>query len=518
MSSSYKLLYQDRRQFVFEEFNETHTTAIVTLVAGFIAGSLLGVYFASLDATTAGSILLAVVTYVTVLTSTFSLKTKPISVLLIFVTSLGAVITLIYVSRVVLGYFSDSPIKLVLVFAAWFAVVAELIYLWWKITWVEDSRMHQLIESDRADGKPSPRRHPREIDIVSFFRWVLQILLFGILRLYYHIKGDASKAVCYPFLFVESLAKWPLASTMKPITIRNESLKRVKVCVYHRSDFCCWIPVGGITGGMYVLDRGDDLVFSPHWPDESFRVKIFADGVIDSELASHPHVHRGHRYTFIDVGKPITLLNSVSPPPSARLSLPLSSSEDEDEADGEHTEPFAVPRQPSLGSQPGSRGGLKRVASSRANLSGLVSSPASPRSATGGDSREEIILTPTSIRKTFKIFMSSPARDISQCISVLNETSTDVRVLFYNIEDTSFVIALDDFKVIESSSSEDRESNLLKRNAWKVFSYTGSKPKDKFCMRIRTAFAQTASNIELSFCTAVMGEALVVRDPLVSAA
>ena len=508
MSSSYKLLYQDRRQFVFEEFNETHSTAIFTLVAGFIAGSLLGVYFASLDATTAGSILFAIVTYITVLTSTFSLKTKPISVLVIFITSLGAVILLIFVSRVVLGYFSDSPMKLVLVFAGSFAIVAELIYLWWRITWIEDSRMHLLIEADRVDGKRASLHHHRDIDVVSFLRWLGQIMLFGLLRLYYHMQGDKDKAQRYPFLFIESMSQWPLASTMKPVTIKNESLKRVKVCAYHRSDLCCWIPIGGIMGGMYVLDRGEELIFSPHWPETTFRVKIFADGVIDSELASHPSVHRGHTYVFVDVGKPITILSGASPP--ASLSKPALGYSDEE--DDEEIEPSIAPRS-SFGSQPSSRAGLRRTASSRANLCAMAQSPSSPQS--DPETHEQLILTPTSMRKSLKMFLAAPDRDLSRSIAVLNESSSDVRIYFYAIQDKSFVIARDDFEVSESSSEDT--SNLLARNAWKIFSHQGLS-ETKFCMRVRSSTTQTAANVELGFCTAVLGEAFVVRDPLVSAA
>jgi hypothetical protein len=516
MSSSYKLLYQDRRQFVFEEFQETHTTAIVTLVAGFIAGSLLGIYFASLDATTAGSILLAIVTYITIMTSIFSLKTSPLSVLLIFVTSLSAVLLLIYMSRVVLGYFSESPMKLILVFAGSFAIVAELVYLWSRITWVEDSRMHQLIDAERDDKKsPSSsthHHHSREINLLSFFWFVWEVFLFGFLRLFYNLKGDKTKAARYPFLFVESLSKWPLSAKMKPIIIKNESPKKVKVCVYHRSDFCCWIPVGGLTGGVYDLERGDELCFSPHWPDTSFRVKIFAHGMIDFELASNPHVVRGRMYSFIDVGKPITMLFLASSPPSTRNrhSYPLSSSDEENSDD----ELMTVAHKPSFGS---SVGGLKRVASSRANLSALLaSSPNSPRSNAGDYSNEQIILTPTSVRKTLKMLLVSPERIMSKSIAVLNESTSDVRVLFYNNEDISFVIALDEFQVTDTSMMEDKESGLVKRNAWKIFDYTGSKPKEKFCMRVRTSLAQTTANMELSYCTALLGDALVIRDPIVS--
>jgi hypothetical protein len=515
MSSSYKLLYQDRRQFVFEEFQETHSTAILTLVAGFIAGSLVGIYFASLDATTAGSILLAVVSYITFITSTFSLKTSPISVLLIFVTSLSAVLLLIYMSRVVLGYFSDSPMKLILVYAAFFAIFAELVYLWSRITWVEDSRMHQLIDAERDDRRTRPPHYPKDINLLSFSRFVAQVIWFGFLRLFYYLKGDKETAIKYPFLFVESLSKWPLANKQNPITVKNESLKRVKVCVYHRSDYCCWIPVGGLTGGVYDLERGEELVFSPHWPDTSFRVKIFAHGVIDFELASNPCVVRGHRYSFIDVGKPITLLSVASPPPSGRVSVSFSDNDDSED-DQEDPDVNIVRKTSFSSSRPNSRIGLRRVASSRANLSALAESPNSPRSVSDHNNSHETLLTPTSTRKSFKLVVLASQRDLSTCVAILNDSTTDVKLSFYNIEDTSFVIALDELKVVETSMTDERESNMIRRNTWKIFEYIGTKPKTRFCMRVRTALAQTAANVELSFCTALLGDALVVRDPIVS--
>lgn len=508
MSSSYKLLFQDRRQFVFEEASEAHTTAILTLIAGFFVGSLVGVYFASLDATTAGSILLAVVSYITILTSTFSLKTNPLSVLLIFVTSLGAVLLLIYLSRVVLGYFSDSPFKLVLVFAAFFAILGELVYLWSRITWVEDTRMHQLIDADRREGK-SRLIHSRELNLVAFLSWIGEILMFGILRAYFYLKGEKASAARYPFLFVESLSKWPAAAFEQPITLRNDSLKRVKICVYHRSDICCWIPVGGLTGGMYELDRGDELVFSPHWPSQSFRVKVFAHGVIDYELATHPCVTRGKKYRFIDVGKPITLLTGASPPGSIRRPLGESSSSSDDN-DTEYIDSESVMRKPSMGSQ-SSRCGLRRVASSRANLAQMgCATPSSPRS----EASHEMLMTPTSVRRAFKLHALAAEKDMTSSIAVLNESTSDVKINFYNIGDTSFVISLDAFRVSESSIPGDMDNFVIRKNAWKVFEYTGVKERIKFCMRVKAAFVSTG--IELSYCTAFLGEALVARDPIVS--
>ena len=505
MSSSYKLLYQDRRQFIFEEAEETHTTAILTLVAGFIAGSLLGVYFASLDATTAGSILLAIVTYITILTSTFSLKTNPVSVLLMFITSFGAVIALIYVSRIVLGYFSDSLFKLMLVFAGLFALLAELLYLWSRVTWVEDTRMHQLVEVDGVGNVTHHNSHYRESNIGSFFRWIIEIIWFGILRMYFSVRGEAAKAQRYPILFLESMSKWPDACEAPPISIRNDTLKRVKICVYHKADYCCWVPVGGLTGGMYGLDRGEELVVSPHWPTSAFRVKAFAHGVIDYELACHPCVVRGRKYAFIDVGKPITALPNVSPPGSSRKaisrpesSVPSSSSDEEDGA--------FVHLEPPVRKSDSRVGGLRRVPSSRANLSSAGGShPPTP-------SDHGQLMTPTtSRRKAYKQFVH--ASDLSDCVAVLNESTSEVRITFYNIEDTSFVISVDSFAA-SHASSPPLESNLIPRGEWKVFEYSGPRARDKFCLRVKSAAGQ--ASMELSYCTAMLGDALVVRDPIVS--
>jgi hypothetical protein len=113
------------------------------------------------------------------------------------------------------------------------------------------------------------------------------------------------------------------------------------------------------------------------------------------------------------------------------------------------------------------------------------------------------------------MFLAAPDRDMSRSVAVLNESSSDVRIYFYAIEDKSFVIAREDFEVSDSSSEDT--SNLLPRNAWKIFSHQGS-AETKFCMRVRSSTTQTAANVELGFCTAFLGEGFVVRDPLVSAA
>jgi hypothetical protein len=506
MSSSYNLLYQDRRQFVFEEAKETHTTAIFTLIAGFIAGSLLGVYFASLDATTAGSILLAIGTYITILTSTFSIRTNPLSVFIIFLTSFGAVILLIYVARVVLGYFSDSPFKLVLVFAALFAFVSELVYLWSRITWVEDTRMHQFIEIASGDGPISNRRRYKDVSLISFFRWITEIISFGILRVYFTVTGRKERAKRYPIILFESLSQWSEADKAKKIIITNQTLKRVKVCFYHRADYCCWVPVGGLIGGMYELDRGEELEFSPHWPSSAFRVKIFAHGVIDFELTNHPCVIRGHKYAFIDVGKPITVLSKASPPPSTRKSdsLAFSDSSDEENQDHMYFHLESIPRQPSIGSR---ASGMKRVPSSRANLSAAGSHPSSPMAQT--------LLTPTtSVRKLFRHFLSST--DLSRCICILNESTAEIRVFFFSTEDLTFVRSLDSFTIKHMSHNSDGQSSTIGRGEWRSFEYDDLKQGDrqKFCIRVRTTLGQ--ASMELSYCTALLGEAFVVRDPIVS--
>ena len=497
MSSSYKLLFQDRGQFVFEESDEKPTTAILTLAAGFIAGSLVGVYFVSLDATTAVSILFAIVTYITILTSSFSLRTNPFGVLMIFITSLGAVLLLIYTSRIVVGYFSDSPLKLVLVFASLSALLAELIYLWSRITWVEDIRMHQFIEVERDDGM-GPSRQFKEQHLGAFFMWILEILSFGVLRLYFYLRRENSSALKYPFLFIESSSKWPDAAKEKPITIINESLKRVKICVYHRADYACWIPVGGLTGGMYELERGTELVVSPHWPSSSFRVKAFAHGVIDFQLASHPCMVRGRKYAFIDVGKPITLLTGASPPATARKNFDAQSSSSSSSDDGVLV---ATTLQRTSG-------GLRRVQSSKSNLSALGSAPGSPR----GDA----LMTPTTNRrKQFKMFLFSEENDMmSSCIGILNESTSDIRVSFFNISDTSFVISLDGFGVKKASENCEGDKFTVSRSAWKILSYSGKKG-NKFCVRVKGG-ALSSARLEVAYCTVLLGEALVVRDPIVS--
>ena len=516
MSSSYKLLYNDRRQFIFEETEETHSTAILTLVAGFIGGSLLGVYFSSLDLTTAGSILLAVGTYVTVITSTFSLRTNPLSVAAMFVTSLTAVVVLIYLSRVTLEYFKESRIHMVLVYAGLFAILAEVLYLWSRVTWVEDSRMHQLIEISEVSTNKSGSKQ-NEVPLSSFFRWIGEILKFCLFRLYFWLMRDPHSGSKYPVLFIESLAKWSEADKAKKISIRNDTLKRVKICVYHKSDYCCWVPVGGLTGGMYELDRGETLTFSPHWPSSAFRVKVFAHGMIDYELAANPNVVRGKFYAFIDVAKPITILPSMSPPSTTLRGMTTNepSSSEDDENDGAAAiffeDSVAINPEP-LTSSTG--GGLRRVPSSRVNLSRAGSAPTSPQGYFGSP-----LPSPSAIRRGFKQHLL--LTDLIRAIAVLNETTTDIKVSFYNIEDTSFVRSLDSFGVMKASTLRTVNDKLvIPKGEWKIFELLPQEPsREKFCLRVRMASVpgtSSANAMELSYCTAYLGDVLVIRDPIVT--
>ena len=507
MSSTYKLLYNDRRQFIFEETEDTHSTAILTLVAGFIGGSLLGVYFSSLDFTTAGSILLAVGTYITVVTSAFSLRSNPLSVVAMFVTSFTAVLLLIYLSHVTLEYFKESRIHMVLVYAGLFAILVEVLYLWSRVTWVEDFRMHQLIEiSDVSSSKSGSRQN--DVPLSSFFLWIGEILKFCLFRFYYWLTRDAASGSQYPVLFVEALAKWSEAESAKKISVRNDTLKRVKICVYHKSDYCCWVPVGGLTGGMYELDRGETLIFSPHWPSSSFRVKVFAHGMIDYELAANPNVVRGKFYAFIDVAKPITLLPTISPSPTTFRGMNEPSSSDEDEDDR-----AVIISEDQIASGLG----LRRVPSSRANLSRAGSAPTSPHGYFGSPAP-----SPSSVRRGFKQHLI--LTDLATSIGVLNETTSDIKVAFFNIEDTSFVRALDFFSVMKSSSlirSSSVDKLVVPKGEWKIFELFQESDRKKFCMRVKigvssTKTASTNTSIELSYCTAYLGDVLVIRDPIVT--
>ena len=491
MSSSYKLLYQDRRQFIFEEAQQAHSTAIITLVAGFFGGSLLGVYFASLNATTAGSILLAIGTYITILTSAFSLKSNPLGVLLIFMTSFTTVIGLIYVSRITLEYLKESPFQIVLLYAGLFAIIAELLYLWTRLTWVEDTRMHQLIEINGSDHRVGDSGNDNTVS--SFFIWIFEIISFTFLRVYYTIRGDSNLASKYPILIIESFSKWSGSESALKVSIVNETLKKVKVCVYHRHDYCCWLPVGGITWGMHELDRGEELVISPHWPAESFRVKIFAHGVIDYELASHPCVTRGCKYAFIDVGKPITVLSHLSSSPA------ISVDEESEISDNEpFLHVFEVPTQTSSG--------LRRVGSSRANLSALGSSEHDLSPARQSSCRS----SPTANQRAeFRRCIYALGEKMENKIAVLNETTGDIKVYFYSIDDRTFVRSIDAMKVFN-----DGGTNVIPKHEWKIWEYTDDAKEEKFCLRVKSATPNVS--LELSYCTAYLSEAIIVRDPIVT--
>jgi hypothetical protein len=136
--------------------------------------------------------------------------------------------------------------------------------------------------------------------------------------------------------------------------------------------------------------------------------------------------------------------------------------------------------------------------------------------------------SPTSVRRQFRLQMNILADGVLEgCVSVLNESTTDIKIYFFNIEDRSFVIALDSFRVNRVSPGArigalTSDNNIIGRGEWKVFEYCGRENDcdEKFCMRVKTV-APTASgasplSIELSYCTAYLGDVFVVRDPLLS--
>jgi hypothetical protein len=79
------------------------------------------------------------------------------------------------------------------------------------------------------------------------------------------------------------------------------------------------------------------------------------------------------------------------------------------------------------------------------------------------------------------------------CVSVLNESTTDIKVYFYSIEDRSFVIALDTFRVCRVSlgarvGALSTDNNVIGRGEWKVFEYIGTRGGDELGCRVENEF------------------------------
>jgi hypothetical protein len=73
-------------------------------------------------------------------------------------------------------------------------------------------------------------------------------------------------------------------SEVRLFTVQNSTMKRIKLCLYHRWDYCCWLPLGGIAG-KYVryLYPGESTEY--RGIDKTVKLKVFSPCLLDEELA-----------------------------------------------------------------------------------------------------------------------------------------------------------------------------------------------------------------------------------------
>lgn len=149
------------------------------------------------------------------------------------------------------------------------------------------------------------------------------------------------------------LQDWSLATDAEcksgdVITVHNNTLKLIKVCMYSPEDVFCWVPFGGISGqGVGLINAGTCRSFNlPQRGSDSdqeasnghYRLKVFQPGLLDKELACYPKAQCGQSFAFYDVEGMVRhsrlLSDSRSP---LRCPAAAESSEDEMSCPGSPT-------------------------------------------------------------------------------------------------------------------------------------------------------------------------------------
>ena len=210
-------------------------------------------------------------------------------------------------------------------YSATFGALCPIVYLYAQAAYIMDKRRHQLVKvsgvvpvtSSSADG------------LWKFVVWTAEIIF------------RKNRSFCF---FPEKPGNFKNLEictgnfSPKGITVINETLKRVKVCLYDEADYPCWVPAGGIGGpGVGFISAGESLILHPPCPPETFKLKLFSPGVIDQELGLAIQVARGDVWALRDVHRRIRKLVGISRSPSPWTPdspLPIKIiSDDEDEED-----------------------------------------------------------------------------------------------------------------------------------------------------------------------------------------
>ncbi|TEB14920.1 hypothetical protein C9890_0640 [Perkinsus sp. BL_2016] len=315
----YGCVYHNREQFVFEERRVSYRAGLWATLAGVTVGAVLSSTLILFQKITAILLFLTVVGYLVFRILYIALKSDPVGAI-IFVLSMGGSLVLLYHLQETVAQLENS-FHLMLFYTTVFGVLAPLTYLYAQVAFIEDKRKHQLIRvsSILCDTKTDETTTEFTDALFSDFLLWCKIIIQDFFR-----TLPLSGFQLFPALFELSHRRasydsiTPRLATEEHtsgVQVRNETLKRLKICFYHPWDYCCWIPIGGIGGpSVAFIAAGETRTVCPPFPGISmFKLKVFSPSLIDRELCFEPRSRRGDIFVVKDVQKRILTHSLLSP-------------------------------------------------------------------------------------------------------------------------------------------------------------------------------------------------------------
>ena len=314
----YGCVYQNREQFVFEERGVSYRAGLWATVGGVTVGVVLSIALILMNKVASIMLFLSVVGYLVFRILSIALKSDPVGTS-IFVSAMGgSLVILYYLQETVFNMWGENSWHLMLFYTTVFGVLAPLAYLYAQVAFIEDKRKHQLLlVADSRVASPVGTAEEGESRFGDFASWC-RIIVLDFFRVL-----PVSGFRVFPPLYDAKL------SEVDGIEVRNETLKRIKICLYHPSDYCCWIPLGGIGGpSVAFIGAGETQIIHAPFPEiTSFKLKVFSPSLIDRELCFEPRCHRGETFLVKDVQQRIVervrddqVAQTHTPPPSRESS------------------------------------------------------------------------------------------------------------------------------------------------------------------------------------------------------
>ena len=266
------LLFSDRDQCVFTESTVSYASALWALVFGVLGGYLSGLLLTSKQAV---ALLLCGALYLSIRLVTISVSFDPAG------TAFGCSVIVLVLAVLYTLHVMFAEHDLILFYTIIIGTLSPVTYLYAQIVFVEDKRKHILQLLRRFSSCSTASVQDSVHSLSGFVLWIVDILLWR---------------AKFSLLPSDSLTD----KDTKSFSLRNSTLKTVKVCIYDSRDFCCWIPHGGIGGpGVVFISSGK----TGEIPCNTCAVtlKVFIPGMIDKEIGCAPGARAGDLWEIRDV-------------------------------------------------------------------------------------------------------------------------------------------------------------------------------------------------------------------------